>query len=196
MFGQWAIEGGGKLTTNLEAFTGALKSIQDPKNYEGSMARELAIKMGTPEAVSQMLSSSVSALKGEIGESFLPVKKEFSLAMIDAVNGMRQHMPEISRLADTLAGSLSSGVGKISDAVQAGMPVFLRGLDYVANNGPKVVSILEKLVAVLAAMEVAPRYRKPAGRCRWCRPWQKADKGRQERRLAGTFQGRTECRVG
>ena len=189
LFGQWAIEGGGKLTTNLEAFTGALKSIQDPKNYEGSMARELAIKMGTPEAVSQMLSSSVSALKGEIGESFLPVKKEFSLAMIDAVNGMRQHMPEISRLADTLAGSLSSGVGKISDAVQAGMPVFLRGLDYVANNGPKVVSILEKLVAVLAAMKFAPGIESLLGGVGGAVLGKKQIKGGRKGGLLGLFRG-------
>ncbi len=189
LFGQWAIEGGGKLTTNLEAFTGALKSIQDPKNYEGSMSRELAIKMGTPEAVSQMLSSSVSALKGEVGESFLPVKREFSLAMIDAINGMRQHMPEISRFADTLAGSLSSGIGKISDAVQSGMPVFLRGLDYVANNGPKVVSILEKLVAVLAAMKFAPGIENLLGGAGGAVLGKKQIKGGRKGGLLGLFRG-------
>ncbi len=156
LFGQWAIEAGGKLTTNLDAFTDALKSVQDPGNYTGSMQRELAIKMDTPEAVNQMLTSSISALKGEVGESFLPVKKEFSLMMIDAINGARQYMPEITKFANMLASVLHSGVSKIGSAIQSGMPIFMNGLDYVTNNGPKVVSILEKLVAVLAAMKFAP----------------------------------------
>lgn len=156
LFGQWAIEAGGKLTTNLDAFTDALESVQDPGNYTGSMNRELAIKMDTPEAVNQMLNSSISALKGEIGESFLPVKKEFSLMMIDAINGARQYMPEISKFANMVANVLHSGVSKIGGTIQSGMPIFMNGLDYVTNNGPKVVSILEKLVAVLAAMKFAP----------------------------------------
>lgn len=189
LFGQWAIEGGGKLTTNLDAFTSALESIQNPDNYTGSMQRELAIKMGTPEAISQMLSSSISALKGEIGESFLPVKKEFSLAMIDAINGMRQHMPEISRFADTLAGFLSSGLGKISAAVQAGMPVFLRGLDYIANNGPRVVSILEKLVAVLAAMKFAPGIAALLGGAKGAVFGKNQVKGGRKGGLLGLFKG-------
>mgnify|MGYP007025224382 CR=1 FL=1 len=51
LLGQWAIQAGGKLTTNLEAFVKALDQANDPANYDGSMMREFIIKADTPEAV-------------------------------------------------------------------------------------------------------------------------------------------------
>lgn len=156
LLGQWAIQAGGKLTTNLEAFTKTLNQVSDPKNYTGSMMREFIIKADTPEAVSTMLGSSVSALKGEIGENFLPAKKMMSLALIDLINTMRNDMPQIKQISESLGSLFANGVTKAGEAMQAALPFIQSGLDYLANNGSQVVKIIEGLVATFAAMKFAP----------------------------------------
>ena len=72
LFGQWAGPDAAKLLTNRDTFAQALADMQNPEKYTGSMAREFIIKADTPEAVNTMLGSSISAIKGEIGENFLP----------------------------------------------------------------------------------------------------------------------------
>lgn len=163
LFGQWAIQAGGKLTGNLDSFKTALEAVNDPSKYNGSMMREFVIKAETPEAVSTMLSNSVNALKGEIGDSFLPVQKEFSLMMIDLIGNIRENMPQIQQLAQTFAALLSTGVSKAGDALQAALPYIQQFLDYLVNNGPEAASIVGKIAAGFAAMKFAPGIANMAG---------------------------------
>lgn len=156
LLGQWAIQAGGKLTTNLEAFNKTLDQVQNPNNYAGSMAREFIIKADTPEAVNTMLGSSISAIKGEIGENFLPAKKEMSLALIDLINTMRSDMPQIQQISQSLGSMFADGVRKAGEAMQTALPYIQSGLDYLANNGPQVVAVIKGLAGTFIAMKFAP----------------------------------------
>lgn len=156
LLGQWAIQAGGKLTTNLEAFNKTLDQVQNPNNYAGSMAREFIIKADTPEAVNTMLGSSISAIKGEIGENFLPAKKEMSLALIDLINTMRSDMPQIQQISQSFGSMFADGVRKAGEAMQTALPYIQSGLDYLANNGPQVVAVIKGLAGTFVAMKFAP----------------------------------------
>lgn len=156
LFGQWAIEGGAKIAGNLDVFTRALEMVNDPSLYSGSMEREFAIKSNTPEAIATMLASTKDALKIEIGEAFLPAQKEFSLAMIDFLNSIRDNMPELARLAESLGKLATGGVQKLGKAMDSAIPYIQRGLDYLLNNGDRVIRILGGLTAVFAGMKFAP----------------------------------------
>lgn len=159
LFGQWAIEGGAKITNNLSAYEKALEMV-DPKKsadkYTGSMEKEFIIQASTSESIDTMMKNSVTALKQDIGTEFLPVKKTLSLAMIDLMNGVRKDMPQLQTLAGTLADLLSAGISKLGDALQAALPYVQKALDYVANNGPQVAGILGGLAGTFAAMKFAP----------------------------------------
>ena len=156
LFGQWAIEGGAKITNNLGAYEKALAMVSDPSLYTGSMEREFIIQASTSESIDTMVKNSVTALKQDIGTEFLPVKKTLSLAVIDLMNGVRKDMPQLQTLAGTLADLLSAGISKLGDALQAALPYVQKTLDYVANNGPQVAGILGGLAGTLAAMKFAP----------------------------------------
>ena len=156
LFGQWAIEGGAKITNNLGAYEKALAMVSDPSLYTGSMEREFIIQASTSESIDTMVKNSVTALKQDIGTEFLPVKKTLSLAVIDLMNGVRKDMPQLQTLAGTLADLLSAGISKLGDALQAALPYVQKALDYVANNGPQVVGILGGLAGTFAAMKFAP----------------------------------------
>lgn len=156
LFGQWAIEGGAKITNNLGAYEKALEMVSDPSLYTGSMEREFIIQASTSESIDTMMKNSVTALKQDIGTEFLPVKKTLSLAMIDLMNGVRKDMPQLQTLAGTLADLLSAGISKLGDALQAALPYVQKALDYVANNGPQVAGILGGLAGTFAAMKFAP----------------------------------------
>ena len=156
LFGQWAIEGGAKITNNLGAYEKALAMVSDPSLYTGSMEREFIIQASTSESIDTMVKNSVTALKQDIGTEFLPVKKTLSLAVIDLMNGVRKDMPQLQTLAGTLADLLSAGISKLGDALQAALPYVQKALDYVANNGPQVAGILGGLAGTFAAMKFAP----------------------------------------
>lgn len=156
LFGQWAIEGGAKITNNLGAYEKALAMVSDPSLYTGSMEREFIIQASTSESIDTMVKNSVTALKQDIGTEFLPVKKTLSLAVIDLMNGVRKDMPQLQTLAGTLADLLSAGISKLGDALQAALPYVQKTLDYVANNGPQVAGILGGLAGTFAAMKFAP----------------------------------------
>lgn len=156
LFGQWAIEGGAKITNNLGAYEKALAMVSDPSLYTGSMEREFIIQASTSESIDTMVKNSVTALKQDIGTEFLPVKKTLSLAVIDLMNGVRKDMPQLQTLAGTLADLLSAGISKLGDALQAALPYVQKTLDYVADNGPQVVGILGGLAGTFAAMKFAP----------------------------------------
>lgn len=160
LFGQWAIEGAAKMTNNLQPFIDALEAVSNPDVYTGSMEREFIIKASTSESIDQMTESAMDALKIDIGDEFLPVKKQFGIMMIDVMNGIREHMPELKQLAGTLADLLSAGVSKLGEALEKALPYVQQALDYVANNGPQVAHILGNLVGVFAAMKFAPTIEK------------------------------------
>lgn len=156
LFGQWAVEGGAKITQNLDLLTGMLKEVDTPDVWKGSMEKEFIIKATTPEAIETMLGNTRSALMDDIGTAFLPAKKEFNLAMIDFLNEIRDNMQEPTRLAETLGTLASKGVSKLGDAMDWALPYIQKGLDYLVNNGDQVAGILVKVAAAFAAMKFAP----------------------------------------
>ena len=156
LFGQWAIKDAAKLAGNIEAYTKSLDMVNDPSLYTGSMEREFIIKATTPEALDTMLASSKTALQIEVGDALLPAKKEFNLAMIDFLNEIRDNMPELTRLAETLGTLASKGVSKLGDAMDWALPYIQKGLDYLVNNGDQVAGVIAKVAAAFAAMKFAP----------------------------------------
>lgn len=157
LFGQWAIKGAAKLTGNLSTFTDALKMVSDPALYGGSMEREFIIKASTSDAIDTMMKNSFDALKIDIGTQFLPVKNEFSLMMIDTMNGLRKNMPELTALATSAAKLLSNGVASAGEALKTAMPYIQQALDYLVNNGDKVIKVIEGIGAAFLGMKFAPQ---------------------------------------
>lgn len=156
LFGQWAIEGAAKITGNISTYTDALKMVNDPALYTGSMEREFIIKADTAESIDKMLANSWQALKIDFGDEFLPVKKQFATLMIDIIGGLRENMPQLEKLGETLADIASKGVDKLGGALQTALPYVQSALDYVSNNGDKVVKVLGGMVAAFAGMKAAP----------------------------------------
>lgn len=156
LFGQWAIEGTAKVVGNMSTFTDALAMVSDPALYGGSMEREFIIKSSTTQAIDTMMANSVEALKIDFGTEFLPVKKEFSLMMIDLMNTLRDNMPELKELGSTLAEIAAKGVAALSEALPRALPYIKQALDYVNEHGPEVASTIGKIAAVLVGMKFAP----------------------------------------
>ena len=156
LFGQWAIEGGAKIVNNLDVYRKALEMVSDPSLYTGSMEREFNIKSQTPEAIETMLKSTKTALKIEIGDAFLPAKKQFNLSMIDFLNSIRKNMPELTQLAESLGTLASRGVEKLGSAMDTALPYIQKGLDYLINNGEQVVRVLGGMAATFVGMKFAP----------------------------------------
>ena len=157
LFGQWAIEGGAKVVNNMDVYEQALKDVQDPEKYTGSMQREFIIQASTTESLDMMMSNAKTALMQDIGEQFLPVKKQFATLAIDTMNGLRQNMPQLTQLASTLADIATKGVTALGDALQSAMPYIQQGLDYLNQNGEKVAKILAGVAGAFAAMSIAPQ---------------------------------------
>lgn len=156
LFGQWAIEGGAKVTQNLTLLTGMLEEISDPNLWTGSMEKEFIIKATTPEAIETMLSNTRLALMDDIGTAFLPAYKEFGLSMIDFLKNIRANMPELEQLANTLGALASNWVKDFGNALDEALPHIQRGLDYLLNNGDQVAKIVGGMAAAFAAMKFAP----------------------------------------
>lgn len=156
LFGQWAIEGGAKLTQNLGLLTGMLKEVSNASVWSGSMEKEFIIKATTPEAIETMLGSAKSALMDDIGTAFLPAYKEFELSMIGFIRGVRENMPELTKLAESLGKLASRGVEKLGTAMNWALPYIQKGLDYLLNNGEQVAHIIGILAATFAGMKLAP----------------------------------------
>ena len=156
LFGQWAIEGGAKLTQNLGLLTGMLKEVSNASVWSGSMEKEFIIKATTPEAIETMLGSAKSALMDDIGTAFLPAYKEFRLSMIGFIRGVRENMPELTKLAESLGKLASRGVEKLGTAMNWALPYIQKGLDYLLNNGEQVAHIIGILAATFAGMKLAP----------------------------------------
>ncbi len=157
LFGQWAIEGGAKVVNNMDVYEQALKDVQDPTKYTGSMQREFIINASTGESIDMMMGHAKTALMQDIGEQFLPVKKQFATMAIDVMNGLRQHMPQLTALAGTLADLATNGVTVLGDALESALPYIKKGLDYLNQNGDKVAKILAGVAGAFAAMSIAPK---------------------------------------
>lgn len=157
LFNQWAIEGGAKITSNLDLLDKTLGEVQDPEKYMGSMEREFIINASTSKSISAMMANAKTALMQDVGEEFLPVKKQFSLLAIDVMNGIRHNLPQLQTLASTLADIATKGVTVLGDALQSAMPYIQQGLDYLNQNGEKVAKILAGVAGAFAAMSIAPQ---------------------------------------
>ena len=157
LFGQWAIEGGAKVVNNMDVYEQALKDVQDPTKYTGSMEREFIINASTSESIGMMMSNAKQVLMQDIGDEFLPVKKKFSLLAIDVMNGIRHNLTPMQTLASTLADIATNGVTVLGDALQSAMPYIQQGLDYLNQNGEKVAKILAGVAGAFAAMSIAPQ---------------------------------------
>ena len=157
LFNQWAIEGGAKITSNLDLLDKTLGEVQDPGKYMGSMEREFIINASTSKSIGAMMANAKTALMQDIGDEFLPVKKQFSLLAIDVMNGIRHNLPQLQTLASTLANVATKGVTVLGDALQSAMPYIQQGLDYLNQNGEKVAKILAGVAGAFAAMSIAPQ---------------------------------------
>lgn len=157
LFNQWAIEGGAKITSNLDLLEKTLGEVQDPGKYMGSMEREFIINASTSKSIGAMMANAKTALMQDIGDEFLPVKKQFSLLAIDVMNGIRHNLPQLQTLASTLADVATKGVTVLGDALQSAMPYIQQGLDYLNQNGEKVAKILAGVAGAFAAMSIAPQ---------------------------------------
>ena len=157
LFNQWAIEGGAKITSNLDLLDKTLGEVQDPEKYMGSMEREFIINASTSKSIGAMMANAKTALMQDIGDEFLPVKKQFSLLTIDVMNGIRHNLPQLQTLASTLADVATKGVTVLGDALQSAMPYIQQGLDYLNKNGEKVAKILAGVAGAFAAMSIAPQ---------------------------------------
>lgn len=157
LFGQWAIEGGAKIVNNLPLLDKTLAEVQDKEAYTGSMEREFIVNASTSESVSMMMGNAKTALMQDIGEQFLPVKKQFATLAIDMMNGIRHNLPQLQTLASTLADIATKGVTALGDALQSAMPYIQQGLDYLNKNGEKVAKILAGVAGAFAAMSIAPQ---------------------------------------
>lgn len=157
LFNQWAIEGGAKITSNLDLLDKTLGEVQDPGKYMGSMEREFIINASTSKSIGAMMANAKTALMQGVGEEFLPVKKQFSLLAIDVMNGIRHNLPQLQTLASTLADVATKGVTVLGDALQSAMPYIQQGLDYLNQNGEKVAKILAGVAGAFAAMSIAPQ---------------------------------------
>lgn len=156
LFGQWAIEGGTKITENLDLMLGALDAVATPEKYSGSMTREFIIQADTNEAVDLMRDNAFTAFRQDIGKAFLPAKKEISLALIDFFNAIRS-MPELEELSIQLATMFSRGVRWATDALMNALPTIQAGLDYLTEHGNDVLRIFADLTALFATMKFAPQ---------------------------------------
>lgn len=157
LFNQWAIEGGAKITSNLDLLDKTLGEVQEPGKYMGSMEREFIINASTSKSIGAMMANAKTALMQDIGDEFLPVKKQFSLLAIDVMNGIRHNLPQLQTLASTLADVATKGVTVLGDALQSAMPYIQQGLDYLNQNGEKVAKILAGVAGAFAAMSIAPQ---------------------------------------
>lgn len=156
LFGQWAIEGVSKIVGNLPAFQNALLMAGDTSAYSGSMEKELLVRLDTSEAVSQMASNATDRLLINVGNQFLPAKKELTSMWIDIANGITENLPDLSNLANSILPLLRTAVEGIGAAAQWALPWIQKGVDYLANNGPQAAGGIAAIIAAFGAMSMAP----------------------------------------
>lgn len=156
LFGQWAIEGVSKIVGNLPAFQNALLMAGDTSAYSGSMEKELLVRLDTSKAVSQMESNATDRLLINVGNQFLPAKKELTAMWIDIANGITESLPDLSNIVNGILPMLHSALLGIGNAAQAALPWIQKGIDYTAEHGPEVAGAIAAIVSAFGAMSFAP----------------------------------------
>ena len=156
LFGQWAIEGVSKIVGNLPAFQNALLMAGDTSAYSGSMEKELLVRLDTSKAVSQMASNATDRLLINVGNQFLPAKKELTSMWIDIANGITESLPDLSNIVNGILPMLHSALLGIGNAAQAALPWIQKGIDYTAEHGPEVAGAIAAIVAAFGAMSLTP----------------------------------------
>lgn len=156
LFGQWAIEGVSKIVGNLPAFQNALLMAGDTSAYSGSMEKELLVRLDTSKAVSQMASNATDRLLINVGNQFLPTKKELTAMWIDIANGITESLPDLSNIVNGILPMLHSALLGIGNAAQAALPWIQKGIDYTAEHGPEVAGAIAAIVSAFGAMSFAP----------------------------------------
>lgn len=156
LFGQWAIEGVSKIVGNLPAFQNALLMAGDTSAYSGSMEKELLVRLDTSKAVSKMASNATDRLLINVGNQFLPAKKELTAMWIDIANGITESLPDLSNIVNGILPMLHSALLGIGNAAQAALPWIQKGIDYTAEHGPEVAGAIAAIVSAFGAMSFAP----------------------------------------
>lgn len=156
LFGQWAIEGVSKIVGNLPAFQNALLMAGDTSAYSGSMEKELLVRLDTSKAVSQMASNATDRLLINVGNQFLPAKKELTAMWIDIANGITESLPDLSNIVNGILPMLHSALLGIGNAAQAALPWIQKGIDCTAEHGPEVAGAIAAIVSAFGAMSFAP----------------------------------------
>nr|DAY71527.1 MAG TPA: minor tail protein [Caudoviricetes sp.] len=156
LFGQWAIEGVSKIVGNLPAFQNALLMAGDTSAYSGSMEKELLVRLDTSKAVSQMASNATDRLLINVGNQFLPAKKELTSMWIDIASGITESLPDLSNIVNGILPMLHSALLGIGNAAQAALPWIQKGIDYTAEHGPEVAGAIAAIVSAFGAMSFAP----------------------------------------
>ena len=165
LFGQWAIEGDAKIVGNMKVFRDALEMVSDPGKYSGSMEREFTIKASTSESIDTMVSNAFRAMKINVGDSFLPIKKEYSQALIGFINEMAEKWTSFNQY---LSGA--NGLSKWMREAQAQFPTLQRkfkkfaqpvfsgiigGGKWIVKNGKGIISVLSGIGAAMAGYKAA-----------------------------------------
>lgn len=156
LFNQWAVEGGAKVTNNLDLLMKTLSEVSDESAYSGSMEREFAINTGTEESLRTMRDNAKTMLMQDLGDSFLPAQKELTRLQLDIYKGIDENLPDLSNLANSILPLLRTAVEGIGAAAQWALPWIQKGVDYLANNGPQAAGAIAAIIAAFGAMSMAP----------------------------------------
>lgn len=156
LFNQWAVEGGAKVTNNLDLLMKTLSEVSDESAYSGSMEREFAINTGTEESLRTMRDNAKTVLMQDLGDSFLPAQKELTRLQLDIYKGIDENLPDLSNLANSILPLLRTAVEGIGAAAQWALPWIQKGVDYLANNGPQAAGAIAAIIAAFGVMSTAP----------------------------------------
>ena len=156
LFNQWAVEGGAKVTNNLDLLMKTLSEVSDESAYSGSMEREFAINTGTEESLRTMRDNAKTVLMQDLGDSFLPAQKELTRLQLDIYKGVDENLLDLSNLANSILPLLRTAVEGIGGAVQGALPWIQQGIDYLTDHGPEAAGAIGAILATLAAMSMAP----------------------------------------
>lgn len=156
LFNQWAVEGGAKVTNNLDLLMKTLSEVSDESAYSGSMEREFAINTGTEESLRTMRDNAKTVLMQDLGDSFLPAQKELTRLQLDIYKGIDENLLDLSNLANSILPLLRTAVEGIGAAAQWALPWIQKGVDYLANNGPQAAGAIAAIIAAFGAMSMAP----------------------------------------
>lgn len=157
LFNQWAVEGGAKVTNNLDLLLKTLSEVSDPAAYSNSMEREFAINTGTQESLGIMRDNARTVLMQDAGEQFLPAQKELTRLQLDLYKSIDDSLPDLSNLVMSVMPLLRSAVEGIGKAAQAALPWVQKGIDYTAEHGPQVAGAIAAIIAAFGAMSIAPK---------------------------------------